>query len=84
MKHGKVTAFACSAPSNMQFKILKFEVALLGVVLGTNSTELPSRLFTGLPAQPHDTAEFWLRVSPLQMHTLTPVPFGLQDFLPWS
>lgn len=55
-------------------------MALLGAVLGASSTELPSRLFTGLPAQPHDTAEFWLRASPLQMHTLTPVPSGLQDF----
>lgn len=51
----------------------------------TNSSpELHSRIFTGLPAQPHDAAEFWLRTSSLQMQTLTPIPSGLQVTFLWS
>jgi len=47
--------------------------------LKSSSAELTSRLSAGLPAQPHNTAEFWLRASSLQMQTRIPIPSGLRS-----
>lgn len=76
-------AFACSVVLHLQIGHFNFSyLKQRCLVLGSSSDTLTSRRSAGLPAWlpawPHNTAEFWLRASSLQMQTLTPVPSGLQ------